>query len=129
MKREQVSAPDALKHSAHFVSPEAPPHQPVPVDEKHASIEQGHPDPLTDTMDGQGVIANGNSQQVDVTPEEIGGRGERTVKATSRVTEGRHVTSQPGAVASVKRKAHVHEKRKETAKLFEKSEAGAKLRQ
>lgn len=128
MKRKEVSAREVLKHSAHFVSPETPQHQPVPVDTKHVHLETGHPDPTIETQDGAGILS-GHSQQPNEGPEDLGGRGERTVKTSSRATEGRHVTSQPGAVASAKRKAHVHEKRKETAKLFEKSEAGALLRQ
>jgi len=69
---------EELKHQTHFVSPESPAGQPTKVDEQHASIETGHPDPLMETQDGLGVIEGANSQQAadGSDPREIGGEDE-----------------------------------------------------
>jgi hypothetical protein len=102
----------------HYVSSESPQHQPVCVDEQHASIEEGHPDPLIETQDGLGVLA-GHSQQSDAAPEDVGGQAERDTKS-SRATLGRHVTSAPGSEVSAKRHNHVRQARKESEKVFTK---------
>jgi hypothetical protein len=110
MKDTKTKHPDS-----HFVSPETPQHQPVPVDEKHASIETGHPDPLTDTQDGAGVLT-GHSQQADQAPEELGGEAERDVKKT-KVAE-RHVTSEPGEVVRSRRHKALVSAKREGEKVF-----------
>jgi hypothetical protein len=101
------------------------------LDSEHVSIEQGHPDPLTQTQDGFGVIESGNSQQAaeGSDPRSIGGEDERRVKPKSKVTLGTHRTSDDGFKKAESRHAHVRGNRKETEKLFAKSEDGAKRRQ
>lgn len=121
MKDTKTKHPDS-----HFVSHETPQHQPAPVDEKHASIEHGHPDPLTDTQDGAGVLS-GHSQQAEQAPEDIGGEAERDTKKT-RVAE-RHVISEPGLEVAESRHAHVRNNRRQSEKLFAKTEDGAERRQ
>jgi hypothetical protein len=122
-----MKADSKTKHpDSHFVSHETPQHQPVPVDEKHASIEQRQPDPLIDTQDGAGVLS-GHSQQADQAPEDIGGEAERDTNKT-KVAE-RHITSEPGLKVAESRHAHVRSNRKESEKLFAKTEDGAKRRQ
>jgi hypothetical protein len=103
------------KPDNHYVSKEAPQHQPVCVDEQHASIEEGHPDPLTETQDGAGVLA-GHSQQADQAPEDLGGEAERDVKKT-KVAE-RHVTSEAGEVVRSRRHKALVSAKREGEKVF-----------
>jgi hypothetical protein len=106
------------QHDSHYVSHESPQFEPTVVDTQHASIEEGHPDPLVETQDGLGVLT-GHSQQSDAAPEEIGGQAERDVK-TSKATLGRHVTSAAGSEVSAKRHNHVRQAKKEGEKVFSK---------
>jgi hypothetical protein len=103
------------KADNHYVSQESQ-HQPVCVDEQNASLETGHPDPLTDTQDGAGVLS-GHSQQADQAPEDLGGEAERDLKS-SKVTLGRHVTSEPGEVVRSRRHKALVSAKREGEKVF-----------
>lgn len=108
---------EKLKHQTHYVSPESPAGQPTKIDQNHASIEQGHCDPLTETQDGKGILS-GHSQQPDEAPEEIGGEDERSVKPNQKLSLGRHVKSDDGFKKAESRKAHVKSARAENQKAF-----------
>jgi len=109
------------KHPSHYVSPESPQHEAVPVDAQHVCIEQGHPDPLEETQDGLGVVDEGNNSQQAADgsdPRSIGGEDERLVKSNSKVTLGIHRTSDEGFKKTESRRAHVKNARKENQKAF-----------
>ena len=125
-----VKAPEVLKHPAHYVSPESTPHEPTSVDTDHASLGELGPDPLVETMDQKGPVTGHTQQASDGSdPREIGGEDERSIKKNSKVTLGRHLKSDDGFQKKEARHAHVIGNRKASEKLFEKTEAGAKLRQ
>jgi hypothetical protein len=110
------------KHiDSHFVSHETPQHQPVPVDSQHVCIEEGHPDPLEVTQDGQGIVSGHSQQAADGSdPRTIGGEDKRRVKPNSKVTLGIHRTSDDGFKKAESRHDHVQSARKENQTAFTK---------
>lgn len=95
-----------MKKTNHFVSPETPQHQPVPIDEDHASLED---QPDTDDIVGE--------SQYGIQPE-MGAEDERDVKTKSRTTLGRHVTSEHGLKVAARRHSHITKDKREGEKVF-----------
>jgi hypothetical protein len=104
---------EKLKHQTHYVSPESPQHEPVPVDMGHAEVVEAHGAVNPGVTKDQTVRKH---EQAEGEPE-LGGESQRTAKS-SRATLGRHITSAPGFQVAERRHKHVTTRHKEHDKVF-----------
>ena len=96
-----------MKHTDHYVSPETPQHQPVPVDSCHTNVVEAQAIPSETTKD-QTV------RKHEVGIVEKGAVPNRTIKK-SAVAE-RHITSAPGMSDAKQRSQHVKSVRQQREK-------------
>ena len=105
------------KEIDHYVSPESPQHEPVPVDENHSEVVEAHGEIHPGVTKDQTVRKH---EQADGEPE-LGGEDGRKV-TTSKATLGRHVKSDSGMKVAARRHSHI----KMTRATREKENFGSK---
>jgi len=122
-KKVPSNLKESLDRSRHFVSPETEQHVAVPVDENHAVVGE-------QSLEGDGRVegvgeTNHSDQSLQFTRKhgvladpDKGGEDARDVK-TSRVTLGRHVSSDDGLDVAAKRSAFLKKTKKEAEKAHE----------
>jgi hypothetical protein len=124
-KKVKSNLKESLDRSRHFVSEETEQHKPVPIDLDHSVLNEasigegdGRVEGVGETNHSEQSLQHTRKHEVLADPAK-GGEDARETKKSSRVTLGRHITSDDGLDVAARRSKFLADTKKANERAHE----------